>query len=90
MCLAIPSKVVALDGALAVVERYGEQLTVDLTMLPEPVGIGDYVIVQARRHAVQKLDAEAARESIRLFDELAEMLDADGVTGTPEPRSRTA
>lgn len=37
MCLAIPSKVVAVDGLWAEVERYGERFTVSLTMLPEAV-----------------------------------------------------
>ena len=90
MCLAIPSKVVRVEGAEAVVERYGECLTVSLAMLPEPVGIGDYVIVQARRHAVQKLDAAAAEEAIRLFDELAELLGADIEAAPPGPEDRPA
>ena len=89
MCLAIPSKVIAVDGPLAVVERYGERLTVGLTMLPEPVHVGDYVIVQARRHAVQKLDEAAAKEAIRLFDELAEMLEPGYETGTPPAGRRS-
>ena len=89
MCLAIPSKVIAVDGPLAVVERYGERLTVGLTMLAEPVDVGDYVIVQARRHAVQKLDEAAAEEAIRLFDELAEMFEPSDETGTPPAGRRS-
>ncbi len=90
MCLAIPSKVVSVDGARALVERYGERLTVSLTMLLEPVEPGDYVIVQARRHAVQKLDAESAEAAFRLFDELAEMLAPDMDALTPAPGSKIA
>ncbi|MCC2113358.1 MAG: HypC/HybG/HupF family hydrogenase formation chaperone, partial [Hyphomicrobiales bacterium] len=43
MCLAIPAKVLALDGITATVERYGERLTVDLTLLADDVAVGDYV-----------------------------------------------
>lgn len=74
MCLAIPSKVVATDGIEAVVERYGEQLTISLAMMPEPIAVGDYVIVRARSHAVEKLDEASAEEALRLFDELSEMM----------------
>ncbi|HOV04278.1 MAG TPA: HypC/HybG/HupF family hydrogenase formation chaperone [Kaistiaceae bacterium] len=74
MCLAIPARVVETDGFSALVERYGERLRVDLTLLPEPVEVGDYLIVQARRFAVNKVDAESAAESYRLFDEMQAIL----------------
>ena len=74
MCLAIPSKVVAIDGIEAVVERYGEQLTISLAMMLEPIAVGDYVTVRARSHAVEKLDEASAKEALRLFDELSEMM----------------
>ncbi|MEZ5840114.1 MAG: HypC/HybG/HupF family hydrogenase formation chaperone [Hyphomicrobiales bacterium] len=74
MCLAIPAIVLETDGSTALVERYGEQLRVDLTLLPETVAAGDYVIIQSRRFAVHKVDAEAAAESYRLFDEMQAIL----------------
>ncbi len=89
MCLAIPSKVITVDGILAVVERYGERLTVSLTMLPEVVEPGDYVIVQARSYAVQKLEPEAAREVYRLFDEIAGIWDPIA-NPTPRPKGKTS
>lgn len=76
MCLAIPAKVLSLDGMTAEVERYGERLTIDLTLLAEKVAVGDYVIIQARRFAVERMDAETAAESLRLFDEIIDTLDA--------------
>ncbi len=76
MCLAIPAKVLSLDGMTADVERYGERLTVDLTLLADDVVVGDYVIIQARRFAVERMDAETAAESLRLFDEIIDTLDA--------------
>lgn len=90
MCLAIPSKIVALDGGQAVVERYGERLTVSLAMLPDPVEIGDFVIVQARSYAVQRLDAASAEEALRLFDEIAEMLEGDARPEASAVAGRTA
>lgn len=76
MCLAIPAKVLSVDGDTAVVERYGEELTVSLAMLPEPVGVGDFVVLQMQRFAVAKMDAEAAAESYRLFDDILETIGA--------------
>ena len=75
MCIAIRAKVLALDGITATVERYGERLTVDLTLLADDVAVGDYVIVQARRFAVERMDAATAAESLRLFDEIIDTLD---------------
>lgn len=69
MCVAIPAHVVELRGASALVERYGERLEVSLLLLDEPAAVGDYLIVQARTYAVEKVAAEEAREIYRLFDE---------------------
>lgn len=78
MCIAIPARVIETDGQTARVERYGEELTVDLTLMPEPVAVGDYVVIQARRFAVTKVDAAAAEESYRLFDEIIATMDGGG------------
>jgi hydrogenase expression/formation protein HypC len=69
MCIAIPARIVELHGANALVERYGERLEVSLLLLSESVEIGDYLIVQARAYAVEKVPPEEAREIYRLFDE---------------------
>ena len=69
MCIAIPARVVELHGANALVERYGERLEVSTLLLSESVAVGDYLIVQARTYAVEKVAAEEAREIYRLFDE---------------------
>lgn len=74
MCIAIPAQVVAVSGSNALVERYGEQLEVSLLLLDEPVEPGDYLIVQARAYAVEKIAPEEAREAYRLFDEIIEAL----------------
>jgi len=64
MCIAIPSRVVAIGEATATVERFGEQLVVSTWLLPEPPELGDYVVVRARSHAPASpgaADRDAAR-----------------------------
>jgi hydrogenase expression/formation protein HypC len=70
MCIAIPSRVVAIHGPTATVERFGERLEVSLLMLAEPVEAGDFVVVQARSWAVEKLGADEAESALALFREL--------------------
>jgi len=70
MCLAIPSKIVSLNGALAVVELFGGgKVEVSTLLLPEGPSIGDYVIVHAG-FAIQKIERENAELSHRFLEEL--------------------
>ncbi len=69
MCLAIPVKVVAIDGEMAIGEVGGVQREISLVMTPD-VKIGDYVIVHAG-FAIQVLDRTAAEENLRIFGEMA-------------------
>ncbi len=75
MCIAVPAEVVSIDGPTAIVDVYGERFTVSLMMLSEEVAPGDFVALQAQRHAVAKIareDAVAARHFFEdLFPELA-------------------
>ena len=73
MCVAIPSKIVSKDDLMATVEVYGAQRQVNLMLLPEEAEIGDYVLVHAG-FAIQKVDAEAGQESLKLFDEVIKQL----------------
>ncbi len=75
MCVAIPAQVIEVCGASAVVERYGERLDVSLLLLEDEVAVGDFLILQARAYAVEKIAPEEAAEIYRLFDEFV------GVTG---------
>lgn len=77
MCIAIPSRVVTHDDSTATVERFGERLIVSLALLDEPVEIGDYVILQARSFAVEKLSAEEAEQSLALFRECLRLIDEE-------------
>ena len=73
MCVAIPSKIVSKDDLMATVEVYGARRQVNLMLLPEEAEVGDYVLVHAG-FAIQKLDAEAGQESLKLFDEVIKQL----------------
>lgn len=69
MCLAIPVRVVAVEGNLATVEAGGSKVKARLDALSEPVQVGDYVLVHAG-FAIKRLDPAAAEETLRLWDEL--------------------
>ncbi len=73
MCVAVPSKIVSKEGLVATIEAYGARRQVNLMLLPEEAEVGDYVLVHAG-FAIQKVDREAGRESLELFDEVLESL----------------
>ena len=65
MCLAVPMRVVAIDGDTARVETDGVARDVSLALVPD-AELGDHVIVHAG-YALERLDEEAAAETLRLF-----------------------
>ena len=67
MCLAVPGKIVAIDGNLATVDFGGVQRETNVSLVE--VKIGDYVIVHAG-FAIQVVDEEDAKETIKLWEEL--------------------
>ena len=68
MCLGIPMKIKHITGEFAKVEAGGLSRTINIQMLPQ-IKIGDYVIVHAG-FAIQKLDPERAKETLRMIDEI--------------------
>jgi hydrogenase expression/formation protein HypC len=70
MCLAIPGRVISVDGFRAVVEVGGLERTIGVALTPE-VEVGNYVYVHAG-YAISVVDEEVALESLRLLRELAE------------------
>jgi len=69
MCLAIPSKVVAINDKMATIDVSGVRRNISLLLLPEEAAIGDYVLVHAG-FAIQKIDREAAEEALKLITEI--------------------
>ncbi len=73
MCLAVPSKVIEIDGDLATVEAFGETRQVSLLLMPEEVALGDYLLIQAGGFAFERVDVERAEDSLRAMRELMEL-----------------
>ncbi len=72
MCLAVPSRVVAVDGLSATVEAYGRRREVNLMLLDGEVAIGDYLLIQAGGLAFERLDAERAADTLALMQTILE------------------
>jgi hydrogenase assembly chaperone HypC/HupF len=71
MCMAIPSRVIETDGVQAVVECFGVRRRVELALLCEPVGVGDFLLVRSGRHAVERIEPEHAAEVLACLEALA-------------------
>ena len=72
MCLAVPLKIIAIDGKNAVGESMGMQRKLRVDFIPEP-RIGDYVIVHAG-FAIERLPEEQALEDIAAWEEIRDVL----------------
>jgi hydrogenase expression/formation protein HypC len=68
MCLAIPAKVISVNGVSALVTIEDVEYQASLLLL-ENVNPGDYIMLHAG-FAIEKVDAEEAEETLRLLNEL--------------------
>jgi len=73
MCLAIPGKIVSIDGDQGDIDFGGVIKKTNLSMVEAKVG--DWVVIHAG-FAIEVMDEEDAQETIRLWNE---MLDSDKV-----------
>jgi len=71
MCLAVPAKIIELEGARATVEVPGNQFAADVSLVPG-VKPGDYVLVHAG-FAIEHYTREDAEEILRLYEGLADV-----------------
>jgi hydrogenase expression/formation protein HypC len=71
MCLAVPSKIIAMQGQMATIDVSGIRQEVSLLLLPEAAAIGDYVLVHAG-FAIHKIDEAAAADTLNLLQEIAQ------------------
>jgi hydrogenase expression/formation protein HypC len=69
MCLAIPAKVITVDGASALVTIEDVEYRASLLLLND-VKPGDFIMLHAG-FAIEKIDAEEAAETLRLLNEVA-------------------
>jgi len=70
MCLAIPAKVMEVQGDVAKVD-FGEGVLREVNVMLVDAKIGEYVLVHAG-YAIQVIDRKAAEETIRLWNEILE------------------
>ena len=68
MCLAVPMKLIEIDGDVGRAELGGVVRDVRLDLL-EDAKVGDYVIIHAG-FAIQQLDQEEAHRTLALLSEL--------------------
>ena len=72
MCLAVPLKIIEIDGKNAVGESMGMKRKLRVDFIPEPK-IGDYVIVHAG-FAIERLPEKQALEDIAAWEEVRDVL----------------
>ena len=75
MCLAIPALIKSIEGKEADVEIGGITRRVSLVLTPE-AKVGDYAIVHTG-YAINILDQEEARETLKILEEIAGMAEEE-------------
>ncbi len=70
MCLAVPSQIIEIEGMRAKVELSGNAREADVSLIDDP-RVGDWVLVHAG-FAIEKLEPEDAKETLKMFSDLAE------------------
>lgn len=68
MCVAVPMKIIEINGADAVAEQEGVRRQVRVDFIPD-VALGDYVLVHAGI-AIDRVNEEEARATLRMLREL--------------------
>lgn len=78
MCLSVPSEVVALhdDEQAITVDTLGVRRKVSRHLLSDEIQIGDYVLIHIG-FAMNKIDKADALESLKLYKEIVEKLEAE-------------
>jgi hydrogenase expression/formation protein HypC len=74
MCLAIPVQIEEIEGSEATVVISEVRRKISIALTPE-ARVGHYVLIHAG-YAIGVLDEEEARESLKLFEEMAAFAEA--------------
>ena len=72
MCLAVPLKLIEINGKEAVGESMGMRRSVRVDFIEEPK-LGDYVIVHAG-FAIERLPEQQAMEDLEAWEEIQDAL----------------
>ena len=75
MCLAVPLKLIEINGKDAVGEAMGMQRKLRVDFIPEPK-LGDYVIVHAG-FAIERLPEQQAMQDLEAWEEVQNALRYD-------------
>jgi hydrogenase expression/formation protein HypC len=75
MCLAVPGRILAVDGNSARVDFTGVERMVHVDLLPD-LQVGEYVLVHAG-FAIQRLESSEAAEIFRQLEEAAALMEAN-------------
>ena len=73
MCLAIPARIIELEGDRAFVDAMGNRFKAKTTLLPE-AKLGDLVLIHAG-FAISLVDEEEAKKTWQLIAEINEFMD---------------
>ena len=76
MCMAIPSRITALQGGMATVDAFGTQRHVSLLLMREPLQLGDYLLVQAGGFAYERVEQTAALEALAMLEKMIDQAQA--------------
>ena len=79
MCLAVPVRIVEVEGAHALVDVAGNRRSASLVLVPEAT-VGDYVLLHAG-FAIARLEEADALESLRLLGIAAEAVESEAGRG---------
>lgn len=71
MCLAVPVRIVAIDGDAAETEIAGVRRRVSIALTPE-AKLGDYVLLHTG-YAIGVIDEAEAEETLKLLEEIASL-----------------
>ena len=74
MCLAIPARIIELEGDKAVVDAMGNRFNAKTTLLPD-IKLGDLVLVHAG-FAISQVDEEEAKKTWQLISEINDYMDS--------------
>jgi len=75
MCLAIPARIIELDGDNAVVDAMGNRFRAKTTLL-EDAKLGDLVLIHAG-FAISTVEEEEAKKTWQLIAEINDFQDTD-------------
>jgi hydrogenase expression/formation protein HypC len=71
MCLAVPVRIVSIDGKEAETEIAGVRRRVSIALTPE-AKIGDYILLHTG-YAIGVVDEAEAEETLKLLEEIASL-----------------